>query len=47
VTLGSFAISLVAGGVMGYTGMTGGEIRHTEIRSGAQPAADESDSDSD
>jgi uncharacterized membrane protein len=35
VTLGSFAISLVAGVLMGYTGMLGGQVRHTEIRSSA------------
>lgn len=32
VTLGSFVVSLVAGGLMGYTAMLGGQVRHTEIR---------------
>jgi uncharacterized membrane protein len=35
VTLGTFALSLVAGGLMGYTAMLGGQVRHTEVRSGA------------
>lgn len=33
--LGAFALSLVAGGMMGYTAMLGGQVGHTEIRSGA------------
>ena len=35
VTLASFALSLVAGGLMGYTALLGGQVRHTEIRTGA------------
>lgn len=33
--LGAFALSLVAGGMMGYTALLGGQVRHTEVRSGA------------
>lgn len=35
VTLSGFTLSLVAGGMMGYTAMLGGQVRHTEIRPGA------------
>ena len=35
VTLSAFALSLVAGGMMGYTAMLGGQVRHTEVRPGA------------
>jgi uncharacterized membrane protein len=35
VALGSLAISLVTGALMGYTGMLGGQVRHTEVRSNA------------
>ena len=35
VTLGVFSLSLVAGGLMSYTAMLGGQVRHTEVRSGA------------
>jgi uncharacterized membrane protein len=35
VTLGAFVTSLVAGTLMGYTGMLGGQVRHTEVRSSA------------
>ncbi len=35
VLIGSFVASLFAAGAMGYTGKTGGEIRHTEILDGA------------
>lgn len=38
VTLGTFTLSLVAGGLMGYTAMLGGQVRHTELRSGAVAA---------
>lgn len=31
----ALALALVAGGVMGYTAFLGGQVRHTEIRSGA------------
>ena len=34
VTLFAFALSLVAGGMMGYTAMLGGQVRHTEVRPG-------------
>ena len=42
VTLGSFAVSLVAGGLMGYTALLGGQVRHTEIRVGASVVQSES-----
>ena len=32
VTLSSFLLSFVASGVMGYTALLGGQIRHTEVR---------------
>ena len=32
VTLSSLALALASGGVMGYTAMTGGQVRHTEVR---------------
>ena len=32
VTLCGFLVSLVAGGLMAYTAMLGGQVRHTEIR---------------
>jgi len=35
VTLASFACALIAGGLMGYTAMLGGQVRHTEIRPSA------------
>jgi uncharacterized membrane protein len=35
VTLASFAMSLAAGTMMGYTAMLGGQVRHTEVRPGA------------
>ena len=34
VTVGVFMLSLVGGGMMGYTAMLGGEVRHTEVRTG-------------
>jgi uncharacterized membrane protein len=34
VTMSAFSLSLVAGGLMGYTAMLGGQVRHTEVRSG-------------
>ena len=34
VTFSSFAISLVTGALMGYTALLGGQVRHTEVRSG-------------
>ena len=37
VTLASFALSLIAGGFMGYTALLGGQVRHTELRSGETP----------
>lgn len=45
VTLGCLAVSVVAGGMMGYTGLTGGQIRHTELRSGNSAQAIERESD--
>jgi uncharacterized membrane protein len=35
VTLWSFILSIVASGVMGYTALLGGQIRHTEVRASA------------
>jgi uncharacterized membrane protein len=35
ITLVAFALSLVSGGMIGYTAMLGGQVRHTEIRSGS------------
>ena len=35
VTLSSLALALASGGVMGYTAMTGGQVRHTEVRGDA------------
>jgi drug/metabolite transporter (DMT)-like permease len=35
VTVSAFTLSLIAGGMMGYTAMLGGQIRHTEVRPGA------------
>jgi glucan phosphoethanolaminetransferase (alkaline phosphatase superfamily) len=32
VAVGSLVMSIVASGVMGYTAMLGGQIRHTEVR---------------
>jgi uncharacterized membrane protein len=32
VTVWSFMLSIVASGVMGYTALLGGQIRHTEVR---------------
>lgn len=40
----ALAVTLVAGGVMGWAANLGGQIRHTEI-SGSVPAAGESDRD--
>ena len=34
VTLSGLALALASGGVMGYTAMTGGQVRHTEVRGG-------------
>lgn len=34
ITLGVFMLSLIGGGMMGYTAMLGGEVRHTEVRTG-------------
>jgi uncharacterized membrane protein len=43
VTAGGLALALVAGGLMGYTGYLGGQVRHTEVRAGAgaTPAGDQ------
>jgi uncharacterized membrane protein len=35
LTLIAFVLSIVGGGMMGYTAMLGGQVRHTEIRSGS------------
>jgi len=35
ITVSAFMLSLVAGGMMGYTAMLGGQVRHTEVRPGA------------
>ena len=35
VTLASLTLALASGGVMGYTAMTGGQVRHTEVRGDA------------
>jgi uncharacterized membrane protein len=32
ITVWSFVLSIVASGVMGYTALLGGQIRHTEVR---------------
>lgn len=34
VMMSAFSLSLVAGGLMGYTAMLGGQVRHTELRAG-------------
>lgn len=34
ITLGVFMLSLIGGGMMGYTAMLGGQVRHTEVRTG-------------
>lgn len=34
LTLGVFILSLVGGAMMGYTAMLGGQVRHTEVRTG-------------
>ena len=34
LTVGVFLLSLVGGGMMGYTAMLGGQVRHTEVRTG-------------
>lgn len=39
LTLISFAISLVAGGMMGYTALLGGQVRHTEVRADVPASA--------
>jgi len=36
--ISSLVMSLVAGGMMGYTAMLGGQVRHTEVRSGSSAA---------
>ena len=41
VTLSAFMLSLVAGGMMGYTAMLGGHVRHTEVRPGAVVTQDD------
>lgn len=39
--VGALVLSIVAGGMMGYTALLGGQVRHTEIRSGALAASAE------
>jgi hypothetical protein len=41
MTVGAFMLSLVGGGMMGYTAMLGGEVRHTEARAGFVAAPDD------
>ena len=36
---GGFALALVAGGLMGYAGYLGGQVRHTEVRTDAVASA--------
>lgn len=36
-------LSIVSAGLMAYTGNLGGQIRHSEIRSGAPPISDDSE----
>lgn len=35
ITLMGFVLSLFVGGLMGYTAMLGGQVRHTEVRASA------------
>jgi uncharacterized membrane protein len=44
ITIASFAMSLAAAGMMGYTAMLGGQVRHTEVRPGAAAAPEISES---
>lgn len=39
VTAGGLAVALAAGGLMGYTGYLGGQVRHTEVRADAIASA--------
>jgi uncharacterized membrane protein len=39
VTAGALALAVVTGGLMGYTGYLGGQVRHTEVRGGAVASA--------
>ena len=41
ITLVAFALAIVGGGMMGYTAMLGGQVRHTEIRSGSATSVTE------
>ena len=36
--LGALAGAAVVSGMMAYTGLLGGQVRHTEVRPGATPA---------
>ena len=47
ITMTGFAMSLFAGGMMGYTAMLGGQVRHTEVRAGASVQSPATDSDGD
>jgi hypothetical protein len=37
-TYGALAGAVIVGGMMAYTGLLGGRVRHTEVRPGATPA---------
>jgi uncharacterized membrane protein len=39
VIAGGLALAIVAGGLMGYTGYLGGQVRHTEVRAAAVASA--------
>ncbi len=39
----AFAGAVAAGGLMAYTGLLGGQVRHTEVRPGFVPAPDRSE----
>jgi len=44
VTMASFGFSIVVGGLMSYTGLVGGQIRHTELRASVtESVAEDSD----
>lgn len=41
ITPVAFMMSLVVGGMMGYTAMLGGQVRHTEVRAGSATLTDD------
>ena len=47
ITLTGFVMSLAAAGMMGYTAMLGGQVRHTELRSGASAQSTTTNDDGD